>query len=81
MPPVFTWDGYNLGKIAGHGVTVEEVDEVYADPASEEDVIRSSGRPILKGFTAVGRYLVIVYEEQDDDPSRLYVVTAYSPGE
>lgn len=81
MPPIFHWDGYNLGKLAGHGVTVEEVDEVFADPLAQEDVSRASGRPMLKGHTAAGRYLVVVYEEQDDNPQRLYVITAYGPGE
>ena len=81
VPPIFDWNPGNLGKIAGHGLTAAEVDEVFDDPHGEDDVSRSSGRPLRKGYTAASRYLVVVYEEQDDNPRRLYVVTAYAPGE
>lgn len=77
---ILHWDTYNLGKIAAHGVTPGEVDEVLADPDSQDAVSRSSGRPITRGYTAAGRWLVVVYEELDDNPRRVYPITAYEPG-
>ena len=81
MKAILHWDDFNRGKIAAHGVTVSEVEEVVADDLSVPDVSRSSGRPILKGYTLAGRYLVVVYDLLDDDPLRLYPVTAFAPGE
>ena len=81
MRPILLWDEYNLAKIASHGVSVAEVDEVFADPRTQDDVSRSSGRPMVRGLTPTGRLLVVVYEEQDDNPRRVYPITAYGPGE
>lgn len=64
----------NVQHCAEHGVTKDEVEEAIANPI-DDDVSRSSGRPVLFGETSSGRHLMIVYEEIDDDT--IYPVTAY----
>jgi hypothetical protein len=43
--------------------------------ASDADVSRSSGRPVVFGDTATGRHLLVVYERVDADT--VYPITAY----
>lgn len=64
----------NVQHCAEHGVTKDEVEEAIANPI-DDDVSRSSGRPVLFGETSSGSHLMIVYEEIDDDT--IYPVTAY----
>lgn len=59
---------------AEHGVTKEEVEEVFPN-ATDTDISRSSGRPVVFGDTSTGRHLMGVYEEIDEDP--VYPVTAF----
>jgi uncharacterized DUF497 family protein len=64
----------NVQHIAQHGVTKAEVEEVLQN-ATDADLSRSSGRPIVFGDTGTGRHLVVVYEEID--PDTVYPITAY----
>src|SRR5262249_14836968 len=64
----------NVQHCAEHGVTKEEVEEVF-DNATDADVSRSSGRPVVFGDTSTGRHLMVVFEEIDADT--VYPVTAY----
>lgn len=64
----------NVQHCAEHGVTKEEVEEAIENPI-DEDVSRSSGRPVLFGETSSGRHIMIVYDEIDDDT--IYPVTAF----
>jgi len=64
----------NVQHCAAHGVTKEEVEEVLQN-ATDADISRSSGRPVVFGDTSTGRHLVVVYEEVDDDT--VYPITAY----
>jgi len=64
----------NVQHCAEHGVSKEEVEEVF-DSASDEDISRSSGRPVVFGDTRAGRHLMVVYEDVDEDT--VYPVTAY----
>jgi len=64
----------NVHHCAEHGVTPEEVEEVFQN-ATDADASRSSGRPVLFGDTRVGRHLMVVYEEIDADT--VYPVPAY----
>jgi transcriptional regulator with XRE-family HTH domain len=64
----------NVQHCAGHGVTTEEVEEVFQN-ATDADISRSSGRPVVFGDTSTGRHLMVVYEEIDADT--VYPVTAY----
>ncbi|MFI5460406.1 MAG: hypothetical protein ACHRXM_33740 [Isosphaerales bacterium] len=64
----------NVQHCAEHGVTREEVEEVFQN-ATDADISRSSGRPVVFGDTSTGRHLMVVYEEIDADT--VYPVTAY----
>ena len=64
----------NVHHCAEHGVTKEEVEEVFRN-ASDADISRSSGRPVVFGDTDAGRHLMVVYEEVDADT--VYPVTAF----
>jgi hypothetical protein len=55
-------------------LTKEEVEEVFQD-ATDEDISRSSGRPVVFGDTSTGRHLMVVYEEIDVDT--VYPVSTY----
>ena len=63
---------------AEHGVTKDEVEEVFLN-STDADISRSSGRPVVFGDTSTGRHLMVVYEEIEADA--VYPVTAYDvPG-
>ena len=64
----------NVQHRALHGVTKEEVEEVFEN-ATDTDISRSSGRPVVFGDTSTGRHLMVVFEEIDADT--VYPVTAY----
>ena len=66
--------GGNVEHIGEHGLTPEDVEEVVFNPV-DRDVSRSSGLPIVFGFTPDGRYIMVVYEQIDD--VTIYPVTAY----
>jgi uncharacterized DUF497 family protein len=64
----------NVQHCAEHGVSQEEIEEVFED-VSDEDVSASSGRPVVFGDTRAGRHLMVVYDRIDDET--VYPVTAY----
>ncbi len=64
----------NVQHCAKHGVTKEEVEDVLENPL-DEDISRSSGRPVAFGDTSTGRHLMVVYERIHADT--VYPVTAY----
>jgi len=64
----------NVQHCAEHSVTKEEVEEIFLN-ATDGDISRSSGRPVLFGDTSTGRHLMVVYDEIDADT--VYPVTAY----
>ncbi len=64
----------NIRHCASHGVTPEEVESVFQN-VIDDDVSRTSGRPVIFGFTAGRRHLMVVYEEVDSDT--VYPITAY----
>lgn len=64
----------NVQHCAEHGITKEEVEEVFQNTV-DEDISRSSGRPVVFGDTSTGRHLMVVYEVID--PHTVYPVTAY----
>jgi uncharacterized DUF497 family protein len=64
----------NVQHFAEHDVTKEEVEEVFEN-ATDADISRSSGRPVIFGDTDAGRHLMVVFDEIDDDTA--YPVTAY----
>ena len=56
----------NVRHCAEHGVTPEEVEDVFQN-ATDADISRSSGWPVVFGDTSEGRHLLVVYEEIDPD--------------
>jgi len=64
----------NVQHCAEHSVTKEEVEGIFLN-ATDGDISRSSGRPVLFGDTSTGRHLMVVYDEIDADT--VYPVTAY----
>jgi uncharacterized DUF497 family protein len=64
----------NVQHCALHGVTKEEVEEAFQN-ATDADISRSSGRPVVFGDTSTGRHLMVAYEQID--PDTVYPVTAY----
>jgi len=73
------WDdpgdpGGNIEHIAEHGLTIDDVEEVLCNPASEGTSL-ATGRPCSWGYTLEDVYIIVVYELIDTDTIR--VVTAY----
>ena len=64
----------NVQHCAEHGVTMGEVEQVL-QRASDADLSRSSGRPVVFGDTNTGRHLMVVYETIETDT--VYPITAY----
>jgi uncharacterized DUF497 family protein len=64
----------NVQHCAEHGIAKEEVEEVL-DNATDADVSRTSGRPVVFGDSGGGRHLMVVYEPIDADT--VYPVRAY----
>ena len=64
----------NVQHIAEHGLTMDEVDFVLANPSGEA-TSQTSGRPCCFGRTPSGEYIIVVYEKPDD--VSFYPMTAY----
>ena len=64
----------NVQHIAEHDLGIEDVEEVLANPTSE-GVSASSGLPCVWGYTLEDVYIIVVYEQIDEDTIR--VTTAY----
>jgi len=68
-------DAHNgLPHIYGHGVTEEEVEQVFR--GAGEEVRGTEGSRMKLGQTATGRYLKVIYVP-DDDGLGVFVITAY----
>jgi hypothetical protein len=50
----FHWTPRTLAKLADHGLTPEEYEEVLCDPAYQA-ISRQSGNRIAEGWTTTGR--------------------------
>ncbi len=63
------WDsspGGNVEHVEEHGLEPEEVDQVLLAHESS-GTSQTTGRPCVFGYTSDGRYVIVVYEEIDDD--------------
>ena len=70
------WDdspGGNVEHVEEHDLTTDEVDHVLQNYESKS-VSRSSGRPCVFGYVPDGRYVVVIYEEEN---GTVIPVTAY----
>jgi hypothetical protein len=63
--------------IEGHGVSLEEVEEVVVGNYDSATLSRSSGHPEAFGWTASGKYLTVIFEKVSDEPLSVYPITAY----
>lgn len=63
-----------IQHIAEHGLTKDDVRWVLENPVRHH-VSRSSGRPLVFGCTPDDVYIVVVYEQVDEQT--VYPVTAY----
>ena len=75
------WDptpGGNVEHVEEHDLTTDDVDRVLLFPDSV-DFSSSSERPCVFGYTSDGRYIIVIYEEVDDDT--VIPVTAYEVDE
>ena len=73
----FQWTDDTIEHIGEHGLTIEDAEWVIEN-FEDEDVSRSSGRPMRFAFLPDGRYVAVVFEWIDN--VTVYVVTAYEPG-
>ena len=64
----------NVQHIAEHGLDIDDVEEVLGNPTSE-GLSNSSNLPTVWGYTLENLYIIVVFEQIDDDTIR--VVTAY----
>ena len=64
----------NVQHIAHNGLSPEDVEEAMLNPV-DRDFSRSSGLPVVFGFTPDGRYILVVFEQVDE--ATVYPVTAY----
>jgi len=60
----------NVEHIAEHDFTIEDVEHVLANPDSE-DFSHATGRPCVFGYVPDGRFIIVIYEEIDEDTIRL----------
>ena len=64
----------NVQHIAEHDLTVADVEAVLFAPASEGHS-HATGFPAVWGHAPDGRFIIVIYEEIDEDTIR--VITAY----
>ena len=64
----------NVQHVAEHDLMVEDVEQVLAAPVSEGRS-KSTGYPAVWGYVPDGRFIIVVFDEIDDDTLR--VITAY----
>ncbi|MGD9637299.1 MAG: DUF4258 domain-containing protein [Pirellulales bacterium] len=64
----------NVQHIIEHGLEIDDVEDVLNRPVTSGQSA-STGRPCVWGYTLEGQYILVVYEEVDEDTIR--VVTAY----
>ena len=67
------WNG-NIEHIEEHGLTVEDVEYVLANPI-RKSTSRSTGLPCVFGYTPDDVFIIVVYEVIDEET--VYPVTAY----
>jgi hypothetical protein len=74
------WDdepGGNVEHVAANGLTPDEVEEVLLDDSVPTAHSASTDRPCKFGHTSTGKYIIVVWDELEEDPRMIYPVTAY----
>lgn len=67
----------NVQYILQHGLDMDEVEDVLLNPNNKVTVSRTSGNPIVFGYTRTERYIAVLFQLIDGDPRVLYPITAY----
>jgi hypothetical protein len=70
----FIWNDEIVEHLAQHGISQDDFERVVCNPVSK-GWSRSSGLPVVWGYTADGRYVMAVFEEIDE--VTILPVTAY----
>ena len=65
----------NVQHVAAHSLSKDDVEDVFQKPKGR-DVSRSSGLPVVFGYTRTNRHIMVVYEVID--ASTVRPVTAYA---
>jgi len=77
MGPHVIWNedrGGNVEHVEEHGLSIEDVEAVLGHPECEVSS-RSSGQPCVFGYALDGTYIIVVYEQVDENT--VYPITAY----
>jgi len=80
MDATVIWDdepGGNIEHVAEHGLSTDEIDEILLDDTIPTAHSASTGRPCKFGWTSTGKYIIVVWDEVNDDPRIIYPTTAY----
>ncbi len=64
----------NVEHLAEHGLSIDDIEDVLENPTSNGRS-NSSGLPCVWGYSLEGIYILVVFEEIDEDMIRM--VTAY----
>jgi uncharacterized DUF497 family protein len=75
----FFWTDEAEEHLAEHGVTRNDFEHVVSESCGSETLSRSTGRPVVFGYTEDGRYIACVFDWIDD--ITIEPVTAYEVGE
>jgi hypothetical protein len=67
----------NVEHVAENDLTPDEVDDVLLDDAIPTAYSHSSGRPCKFGYTSTGKHIIVIWEEENEDPRVIIPVTAY----
>jgi hypothetical protein len=70
----FFWADETIEHLADHGLTTEDFEYVVSNP-EDVDISRSSGLLAAFGYTADGRYIIVVFNLIDE--TTIEPVTAY----
>lgn len=62
----FRWIEWNIGKVAKHGVTPKEAEQVVESARRPYPTVAGDGKWLVLGQTGAGRYLQVVYLVDDD---------------
>jgi uncharacterized DUF497 family protein len=69
----FRWNTWNVQHIAEHGVRAGEAEYVADHARRPYPKIIAQGKWLVIGRTAIGRYLQVIYID-DDDSDTVYVI-------